>query len=210
MYIPPAFNEPRLDIQHALMRAHPLALLITSGEAGPVASPLPFTLLQPSGDGLGILQSHCSRANTHWQTLDGAEALVVFQGVDTYITPSWYESKQEHGKVVPTWNYAIVQARGTVRVIQDTEWLRAHVSRLTDEHESPRPEAWQVTDAPDAYIDALLKGIVGIEIPIRQIDGKWKVSQNRVPADRRSVAEGAAAAGHVAMADMVRRHGGVG
>ena len=208
MYIPPAFDETRLEVQHALMRAHPLALLITHTDAGLAATPLPFTLVDAKG-GLGLLQSHCSRANTHWQHIDGAEAIVVFQGVDAYITPSWYEGKQEHGKVVPTWNYAIVQVRGTVRVTHEPEWLRAQITQLTDEHEARRADAWQVTDAPASFIDAHIKGIVGIEIPIRQIDGKWKVSQNRPQADRQSVAQGLDADGQALMADLVRRYGGV-
>ncbi len=208
MYNPPSFNESRLEVQHALIKAFPLGLLITAVDARPEASPLPFTL-NAEPEGLGVLQTHCSRANTHWQAIDGADALVVFQGADSYITPAWYASKQEHGKVVPTWNYATVQARGTVRIIHDTEWLRTQVERLTHDHEAAREHAWQVTDAPAAYIEAHLKGIVGIEIVIASIEGKWKVSQNRSEADRHGVATGLDAAGQPDAADLVRRYGGI-
>lgn len=205
MYTPPAFAEPRLDEQHALIRAYPLGLLISADAAGPQATPLPF-LIVPGNEGLGTLHAHFARANPHWRALDGADVLVVFQGPDLYMTPSWYRSKQEHGKVVPTWNYAMVQARGHARIVHDTAWLHDLVTRLTDTHESPRVEPWHVSDAPEAYIASQLHAIVGVEIPIRQIEGKWKVSQNRPAIDHPGIADGLAADGHHAMADLVRRY----
>jgi transcriptional regulator len=203
MYNPPAFTVDDLNRQHQLIRERPLGLLISSGPDGLQASPLPF-LLVSDGSAFGRLQAHLSRANPHWKTLDGHEVLVVFQGADAYVTPAWYRSKSEHGKVVPTWNYVMVQVHGTVRVIDDHEWIRSQITRLTHDHESPRPEPWHVTDAPPSYIDAQIKGIVGLEIDIRRIDGKWKVSQNRPEADRISVAEGFEASGDASMSRLVR------
>ncbi|WP_134497254.1 FMN-binding negative transcriptional regulator [Microvirga pakistanensis] len=190
MYQPPHFREDRLDIQHALIRAHPLGLLVTVGTTGLVANPIPFTL-DESASPQGTLRAHLSRANPQWRDVDPAqEALVVFQGTETYITPSWYESKRQHGKVVPTWNYAIVQARGPMRIIEDPAWLLTQVTRLTATHEAARPEPWTVGDAPPDFLTAQMKGIVGVEIEIARIEGKWKVSQNRPEADRRGVAAG--------------------
>ncbi len=212
MYQPPHHREDRREVQHALIRSHPLGLLISSGEGGLLANPIPFRLVN-TDLGMGTLQAHMARANPQWRALAaGAEVLIVFQGADHYVTPSWYETKRETGKVVPTWNYAIVQVRGTVRVIEDSEWLRAQVNRLTDGHESRRMIPWAVDDAPDDFITAQLKGIIGIEVPITGIEGKWKVSQNRNEADRRGVAEGLEAEGSEAagaMAAMVREWGGL-
>jgi transcriptional regulator len=208
MYIPPAFNEERLDVQHALIRAHPLGLLISAGDEELLASPLPFHLVTDVSP-FGTLQGHLARGNPHWKSLDGRDALVVFQGVESYISPSWYESKREHGKVVPTWNYAMVQARGRVRVIDDAEWLRVQIGRLTNDHEGERAHPWHVTDAPDAFIDAQVKGIVGLEIVIRHIEGKWKVSQNRPPADRATVATRLEVEGKPDMSALVKRYGAI-
>ncbi len=190
MYQPPHFREDRLDVQHALIRAHPLGLLVTVGKAGPIANPIPF-ILDEAASPLGTLRAHLSRANPQWRDVDPAqEALVVFQGTETYITPSWYETKREHGKVVPTWNYAIVQARGRMRIIEDPAWLLEQVTAMTSIHETARPEPWAVDDAPPEFLAAQMKGIVGVEIEIARIEGKWKVSQNRPEADRRGVAAG--------------------
>ena len=189
MYQPPHFREDDLGVQHALIRAHPLGLLITSGDAGPNANLLPFHL-DASQSEKGALQVHMAKANSQWREIEaGAPVLVVFQGADSYITPSWYATKQETGKVVPTWNYAVVQVRGRARVIHDADWLRRQIGALTGEHEAVRDHAWQVGDAPDAYIAAQIKGIAGVEIEILEIDGKWKVSQNRPTADIVRVAE---------------------
>ena len=190
MYQPPHFREDRPDIRHGLIRAHPLGLLVTAGNAGPVANPIPF-ILDEAASPLGTLRAHLSRANPQWRDFDPAQdALVVFQGTETYITPSWYETKREHGKVVPTWNYAIVQARGRMRIIEDPAWLLEQVTAMTSTQEAARQEPWAVGDAPPEFLAAQIKGIVGVEIEIAQIEGKWKVSQNRPEADRRGVAAG--------------------
>lgn len=212
MYQPPLFRETRLDVLHALIRSHPLGLLVCNGSDGPVANPLPFLLDADVGPN-GRLQAHLAHANPQWRLLaEMAEpVLVVFQGAESYITPSWYETKRETGKVVPTWNYAMVQVRGTVRVIEDKGWLAAQVATLTATHEAGRAEPWQVTDAPQAYIDAQIKGIVGLEIDIASIDGKWKVSQNRPVGDRVGVATGLEADQGTddGMAQLVRQYGGL-
>ena len=190
MYQPPHFREDRLEVLHALMRAHPLGLLVSGGPGGLMANPVPF-LLHADMSERGTLHCHVSRANPHWRELQTvAECLVVFQGPQRYITPSWYETKRATGKVVPTWNYATVHAWGPPRVIEDTEWLRANVEALTRAHEGPRPAPWAVDDAPPDFVAAQLRGIVGIEIPIDRIEGKWKVSQNRTDADRAGVVAG--------------------
>jgi transcriptional regulator len=190
MYQPPHFREDDLAVQHALIRAHPLGLLVTFGNAGLEANPIPF-VLDASSSTLGTLKAHLSRANPQWRNFDlTQEALVVFQGPETYITPSWYAAKREHGKVVPTWNYAIVQARGRLTIRDDPDWLLQQITTMTDMHEAPRPEPWNVNDAPVPFVAAQLKGIVGIEIEITRIEGKWKVSQNRAEADRLGVSAG--------------------
>jgi transcriptional regulator len=190
MYQPSHFREARLEVQHALIRAHPLALLVTQGAAGLETNPIPF-LLDPAASPLGTLRAHLARANPQWRSLDPEqEALVVFQAVDAYVTPSWYAAKREHGKVVPTWNYAVVQAWGWPRVIDDREWLARQIQALTSQQEARRADPWAVDDAPEPFVAAQLKGIVGVEIPIARIEGKWKVSQNRPLEDRIGVAEG--------------------
>jgi transcriptional regulator len=204
MYNPPAFKEEDLTRQHQLIREHPLGLLISSAPDGLQASPLPFHLIS-DGSSLGRLQGHLSRGNPHWKLLDGHDVLVVFQGANAYVTPAWYRSKAEHGKVVPTWNYVMVQVHGAVRVIDDHEWVRSQITRLTHDHEALRPEPWHVADAPASYVDDQINGIVGLEIEIRRIEGKWKVSQNRPEADRKMVADRFEATGDTTMSDLVRR-----
>lgn len=210
MYQPPHFREDDLGVQHALIRAHPLGLLITTGASGLMANSVPFHLDAAASE-KGTLRLHLARANPQWRDLaDGAELLVVFQGADSYVTPSWYETKRETGKVVPTWNYAVVQVRGAARVIEDADWLLAQITALTTQHETPREKPWAVSDAPEAYVKAQMKGIVGVEIEIAAIEGKWKVSQNRPVADRASVAAGLGeTAGQGEMTDLVRRYGGL-
>jgi transcriptional regulator len=189
MYQPQAFREERLDTLHALIRSHPLGTLITSGPGGLLANLVPFVVVAEGEK--GTLRAHIARGNDQLQPLrDGAETLVVFQGPESYITPSWYVSKREHGRVVPTWNYVVVQVRGTPRVHDDPEWIRAQIGQLTAMQETPRPTSWSVSDAPESYIQGLIKGIVGIEIPVSSIEGKWKVSQNQSAADRTGVHEG--------------------
>lgn len=189
MHCPTMFREERRDFLHGLIAAHPLATLITAGSKGLMANLIPFTL--HVGGENGILRAHLARGNTQLDALrEGGEALVVFQGPECYVTPSWYPSKTEHGKVVPTWNFAMVQVRGEPRVIDDAAWIRSQIDEMTSDHESKREHPWRVSDAPDDFIAAQLKAIVGIEIPILAIEGKWKLSQNRLPADRQGVIDG--------------------
>ncbi|WP_029073609.1 FMN-binding negative transcriptional regulator [Kaistia adipata] len=190
MYQPPHFREDRIDVMHALMRAHPLAMLVTSGEGGLMANLVPF-LVDPGSGERGMLRAHLAKANDQLAALRaGSEAMVLFQGPNAYVTPSWYASKAENHKVVPTWNYATVHAWGTPRVIDDPDWLRRQVGDLTDASERDRQVPWRVDDAPAPFVAGQLKGIVGLEIPIARIEGKWKVSQNRTLLDRHGVVEG--------------------
>ena len=172
MYTPPAFEENDPAVLWEVVRHHPLGLLISTGEQGLLANAIPFEVWQ-QGD-TTMLTAHLAKGNGQWRTLDGQDVLSVFQGSNAYISPQWYASKKEHGRVVPTWNYAIVQVRGRARVIQDRSWLLAQVSRLTGQHESgvAGGEVWQVGDAPDDFIEAQLKGIVGIEVTVTSITGK--------------------------------------
>jgi transcriptional regulator len=188
MYLPTHFEETRVPVLHALIRAHPLGALVTRGAAGLEANHLPFEI-DPEPAPFGTLRGHVARANPVWREGTG-EALVIFQGPQTYVSPSWYPSKQDGGKVVPTWNYAVIHAYGVLRAIDDPAWLRAFVAKLTDRHEAARPDRWQVTDAPADYVDKLLGAIVGVELPIARLVGKWKVSQNRPAADRAGVVAG--------------------
>jgi len=210
MYQPPHFREDDLTTQHALIRAHPLGLLITAGGGGLIANSLPFHLDAAASE-KGRLLLHMAKANGQWRDIrDGAPVLAVFQGADSYVTPSWYRTKQESGKVVPTWNYAMVQVRGSARVIDDADWLLAQVRAITGEHEASREAPWAVGDAPEDFIRSQLKGIIGVEIEITAIDGKWKVSQNRPVADREGVVTGLGEmAGQDEMIELVRRYGGL-
>ena len=190
MYQPPAFREDRIEVQHQLIRAHPLGLLITAGPAGLLANLFPF-LLDSEGTDKGMLRLHIARANPHWRELEAVEeCLAVFRGPQDYVTPSWYETKRETGKVVPTWNYATVHAWGRPRVIQDDVWLRRQIEDLTDSRERLRAAPWKVGDAPPDFIAAQMRHIIGVEIPITRIEGKWKMSQNRPEADRARVVAG--------------------
>ena len=190
MYIPKDFEEIRIDRLHQLMKSYPLAALVTLGDEGLVANHLPF-LIDPTCGLFGTLRGHVARANPVWQGFSRTvESVVIFQGPDSYITPTWYPSKRAHGKVVPTWNYAVVHAHGYPRVIEDATWLQNHVTALTDIHESTQALPWKVADAPQDFTDRLIKAIIGIEIPIATIRGKWKVSQNRPVADRLGVVAG--------------------
>ena len=205
MYQPPHHREDRLEVQHSLIRSHPLGLLISSGTEGLLANAIPF-LLQPSTGAFGTLQAHMARGNSQWRNLDGQKVLVVFQGPQAYVSPSFYETKRETGKVVPTWNYAMVQARGIANVHADAAWLDKQILALTSQHEGRRSPSWAVGDAPRAFIETQLKGIIGVEIEIQHIEGKWKVSQNRPEPDRRGVAEGLANDAPE-MVELVKRYG---
>lgn len=189
MHCPSTFREERLDVLHGLITAHPLATLITAGSNGLMANLIPFTL--HSGGKHGILRAHLARGNKQLDALrESTEALVVFQGPECYVTPSWYPSKSEHGKVVPTWNYAVVQVRGKPLVIDDATWVQAQIDQMTANLENGRNHPWKVSDAPDDFIATQLKGIVGVEISVLSIEGKWKVSQNRLAMDRQGVING--------------------
>ena len=195
MYVPPHNREERPEVMHQLIRAQPLGLVISAGDSGLVANPLPFVLHAEAGPH-GTLECHLARANTQWQDLGAAgECLVVFQGPQAYITPSWYPAKREHGKVVPTWNYVVVQARGRPTVSEDRPWLRRHLEELVDQNEEPFDEPWRMTDAPEEYLAAQVKGIVGVSIEITELRGKWKLSQNRSVADQQGTALGLLARG---------------
>ena len=203
MYRPAFFREDRIDILHGLIRAHPFAQIVTAGGQGIEANPLPM-LIDPEASANGMLRGHLARGNGQVAALrEGAEALVIFQGPQAYISPAWYPGKAEHGKVVPTWNYVAVHAWGRPRVIDDPAWLRRLVGDLTDRHEHGRPNPWSIDDAPEDFIATMLKAIVGIEIPVDRIEGKWKVSQNRSEPDRRGVAEGLRAGADEVMAGLV-------
>jgi transcriptional regulator len=191
MYLPKHFEQTDPAALQALMREHPLATLIVSGADGTTADLLPLEYLPDAGP-QGTLRGHVARANPLWKRAAGAEVLVVFTGPQAYITPSWYPTKAETHKVVPTWNYTVVQACGPLRAIEDAPWLHALVSGLTAHHEAPRAQPWAVADAPDDYVQVMLRAIVGIEIELTQLVGKWKVSQNRNEADRNGVAAGLA------------------
>jgi transcriptional regulator len=207
MYQPPAFREDRIEVQHALIRAHPLGLLITAGPGGLMANAVPF-LVYPEGSGPGTLRAHVSRGNPQWREFAAVEeCLVVFQGRQKYITPSWYATKRETGKVVPTWNYITVHAWGRPQAISDAAWLRRQIDDLTSQQEGALPDPWKVTDAPEDFVTAQIKGIVGIEIPIGRIEGKWKVSQNRTEVDRAGVVAGLREQGEATMADLVAERG---
>ena len=209
MYLPRQFAEERLDVLHAALAAHPLGLLVTHGAGGLDANPVPF-MVDASRGPFGTLRAHVARANPLWKDA-GSEVLVMFQGPQTYVSPGWYASKAEHGKVVPTWNYIVVQARGVLRAYDDAVWLRELVGTLTDRHEAGRADPWKLSDAPDDFIAQTLRAIVGIEVELTALVGKWKVSQNRPPADRAGVVRGLEAAGDDvsrAMAAAVRGAGG--
>lgn len=205
MYQPVHFVESDLPTLHALIRAHPLGLLISADADDLQANPIPF-LIEPSAGPHGTLRAHVARANPQGQHLqNGAKALVVFQGSDAYVTPSWYETKKEHGRVVPTWNYVSVQVRGTVKIMDDPAWLHSQLTALTAQHEGGRPETWSIDDAPVNFIEMQKRAIVGIEIEITEIAGKWKVSQNRASADRAGVAVGLVHEGNHEMAALVAK-----
>jgi transcriptional regulator len=206
MYNPPHFQEERTDVLQQLIREHALAAVVTLGPEGLIANHIPLILNAEAGP-LGTLRGHVSRMNPQWRdSLPHVSALAIFQGPSAYITPSWYPSKQETGKVVPTYNYVVVHAHGPLRTYEDPELLLRNVRALTELHEAPLAQRWSVDDAPADFVREQLQGIVGIEIPIARLEGKWKVSQNRALADRLGVIDGLREAGDVkslAMADLV-------
>jgi transcriptional regulator len=209
MYRPSAFREDRPEVLHRAIRAHPLGTLVTAGSAGLAANVVPFSLR--IRDGGAVLCAHLAKGNEQVVELrEGSPALVIFQGPQGYVSPSWYPTKREHGKAVPTWNYVMVQAHGIPSVIDDSEWILNQVGELTDAHEAGRDEPWNVADAPASYVHTLLKGIIGLEIPIQRLEGKWKVSQNQPEQNRLGVVEGLQGDGHGALADEVLSRGSSG
>jgi transcriptional regulator len=196
MYVPAHFEETRVEVMHRLMAEHPLAAVVTVGSDGLDANHIPLEL-EPQESTLGILRGHVARANPLWRDFSqDLGALALFQGPQTYVSPNWYPTKAETGKVVPTWNYIVVHARGPLRIIEDRNWLRSLVGRLTDRHEAAAGATpWKVSDAPEDFIEKQLGAIVGIEITITKMTGKWKTSQNRNVADREGVASALAANG---------------
>jgi transcriptional regulator len=206
MYLPSHFEEKRLDVLHELVRTHAMGTLVTLQEGGLNANHIPFELTA-DGSPFGTLRAHVARGNPVWREFsDKVEALAIFQGPQAYISPSWYPSKHENGKAVPTYNYMVVHAYGPLKIVDDAEWLRGLVTRLTARYEAGRSEPWQVTDAPADYIDKMLSAIVGIEIPVTQLIGKWKVSQNQPEANRKGVEQGLRQLGDsAAMAEAIAR-----
>jgi len=194
MYQPALHRVDDLSQMHALMRARPFVTLVSGGAAGLYATHLPTVL--KDGGAFGTIECHLARVNPHWKYLaECEETLIIFQGPEGYITPNWYPSKAEHGKVVPTWNYSVVHAYGRPEVTQDRDWLRSHVTELTAQQEKSEAKPWALTDAPESYVEAMLRGIVGIRFAITRLEGKWKMSQNREMNDRDGVVEGLQARG---------------
>ncbi len=218
MYTPRHFEEPRTDVMHRLMREHPLATLVTIGPDGPDANAIPLHLVTSKEAPftskeapLGVLRGHVARANPLWREHPtDTPALAIFHGAESYISPAFYASKAETGKVVPTWNYVMVQARGFLRVMDHPQWIRAQIDALTHAQEASSPKPWAVTDAPADYIEKLIGAIVGIEITISRLQGKWKVSQNQSLPNREGVMNGLAERGtgdDAVMAALVHERG---
>jgi transcriptional regulator len=197
MYTPGYFKIEDVPKVHAMMRAQPFAILVTQGSNGLTATHLP-TVLKVGGDGsLGLIECHVARPNPQWKTYSPEfDALMIFQGPDAYIRPGWYPTKAEHGKVVPTWNYAAVHAYGRLETVEDKDWLLAHVAELSDQQEAPYAAPWSTADAPANFLDALVRGIVGLKLTILRLEGKLKMSQNRPAGDRAGVVEGLAQRGN--------------
>ncbi|MEO5829295.1 MAG: FMN-binding negative transcriptional regulator [Rhodanobacter sp.] len=183
MYTPKHFEETRAEVLHGLIRAYPFATVVANTANGFAANHLPFELVD------GVLHGHVARGN-ELVLMDGAEVLLVFRGPDGYISPNWYPSKHETGREVPTWNYAVLHVHGRLRVIDDATWLRALLERLTDRHEADQPQPWKVTDAPEDHIEKSLHAVVGLEVVIERIDGKFKLSQNHPERNRAGVIAG--------------------
>ena len=207
MYIPTQFDEPDMAVMHELMRSRPLATLVTLSSGGLEANHIPMVLSAESGP-YGTLRGHVARSNPLWHEHPGnTDVLLVFHGAESYITPSWYASKADGGKVVPTWNYVSVQAKGKLRAIHDAVWIRSQMESLTSDNEAEFEHPWAVSDAPHEFTEKLLEAIVGIEIIITELKGKWKVSQNRSASDRLSVAEGLNRHGRHEMSSLVSKSG---
>ncbi|MDX8436078.1 FMN-binding negative transcriptional regulator [Mesorhizobium abyssinicae] len=192
MYIPPAFRDDDKESLRATIRAARLATLVTATTEGPQATPLPLLLDENEGEH-GVIYGHVAKANPQWRAPVLGDGLAIFMGPDAYVTPAWYQAKQETGKVVPTWNYVAVHAYGPIEFFDDADRLLDVVTRLTTLHEGGRASPWAVSDAPPDFIQAQLKGIIGLRMPITRLEGKRKMSQNRNAADRAGVVSGLAA-----------------
>jgi transcriptional regulator len=192
MYAPKHFEETTIETMFQLIQSYPLGALISLDQDGINANHIPFEIMAPTQEmPFGTLRAHVARANSVWKNPDRLqEVLVIFQGPQAYITPTWYEEKKLSGKVVPTYNYAVVHGHGRLRVMDDAQWLREHLERLSDQQEITQTKPWKISDAPDDYIQKMLSAIVGIEIPLARLQGKWKVSQNRSEQDRVNIATG--------------------
>jgi transcriptional regulator len=203
LYVPPQFKEDRIDVLHAAIRQSGLGTLVTLTADGLIASHVPM-LLDPEPSPYGTLLGHVARPNPQARgAVAGVQALAIFQGPDAYVTPSWYATKRETGKVVPTWNYVAIHAYGQVEFFDAADRLRAIVTRLTEREEAGRAEPWAVSDAPAGYVEGMLQGIVGFALPIARLEGKWKMSQNRPAADRAGVVAGLEADGRNDVAALV-------
>lgn len=189
MYIPAHFNESRKDVLHALIEQNPFGSLITNGKSGLDANHIPLDLAANEGE-LGVLHAHVARSNPLWQdVVDGDEVLVVFRAGDAYISPTWYPSKHETHKQVPTWNYIVVHAHGRITIRDDEKYVRGVIARLTRTHEATQPEPWKMGDAPREFIDTMVKAIVGLQIDITRLTGKSKLSQNKEVRDIQGAGE---------------------
>jgi len=210
MHVPKHFEENRVEVLHKLIRSEPFGALVTVTAAGIEANHIPF-VLHASPPPLGTLRGHVARTNPVWRALEPqSQILVLFQGPQAYVSPSWYPSKRESGKVVPTWNYVAVHAHGAVRAVEDPAWLRAHLDALVEEREGSREAPWRVADAPAAFTERLMGGIVGLEIRITRLVGQWKLGQNRSAADRAGAAQGLLGEGTEAaarVAELMQAHG---
>jgi transcriptional regulator len=211
MYNPSHFAEERTEVLHSFIRQHPFAAIVSCGRDGPEATHVPL-VLHPDTGPKGVLRCHMARANRQWETVQSSPAvLAIVLGPEHYITPSWYPSKREHGKVVPTWNYVAVHVRGRARLFEDRDALLSHLRTLTEQSEHALDTPWSIDDAPQEYLEAMSKAIIGIEIAIESMEGKWKVSQNRPEADRRGVVAGLDSInspGSIEMARLVEERGG--
>ncbi len=207
MYLPSHFREDRVPVLHQAIRRAGLGTLVTVGPQDLDASHVPM-LLDPQPEPFGTLYGHIARSNPQWRSAQAdIQALAIFLGPDAYITPSWYATKRQSGKVVPTWNYVAVHAHGRVRFFEEPERLLSLVTKLTEANEAGRAQPWAVSDAPEQFIRAHLAGIVGFELPIARLEGKWKMSQNRPAEDRASVVEGLEREGETLVATIVRKAG---
>jgi transcriptional regulator len=190
VYQPTQFREERTEVLHGVIRACPLATLVVADGEGFEVNHVPC-LLRPGADGALAIHAHVSRANPLARlAAGGVPAVAVFAAGDGYVSPSWYPAKAEHGRVVPTWNYVVVHAHGSLRAIDDVAWLREQVEALTQAHEDARAQPWAVSDAPEDFVASQLQGIVGLELAIARLEGKWKLSQNHALADRLGVVAG--------------------